>query len=104
MLHCVNMILDIHAIYLGKIIPNISCPWIMSTQFMVEFIDHIHFGLCLTLSYLWPRKCFVLSPKPSLLFVDLLILLVSSCVVFIVGTSDDPICVHFAFKRKILYN
>ena len=104
MLLVVTMILDIHASYLGKIIPNISCPWTMSTQVMVEFIDHIHFGPCLILSYLWPRKCFVLSPKPSLLLVDLLILLISSCVLLIVGTSDDPICVHFAFKIKILHN
>src|SRR3954464_2970571 len=104
MLLVVTMILDIHASYLGKITPNISCPWTMSTQLMVEFIDHIHFGPCLILSYIWPRKCFVLSPKPSLLLVDLLILLISSCVLLIVGTNDDPICVHFAFKRKILHN
>ena len=90
--------------YLGKIILNTSCHWTISTKFMVEFIDHIHFGLCLILSYLWPRKCFVLSPKPSLILVDLLILLISSCVLLIVGTSDDPICVHFAFQRKILHN
>ena len=33
-------------------------------------------------------------------FLDLLILLVSSCVLCNVGSSDDPICVHFAFKIK----
>ena len=84
--------------------PNTSCPWTISTRFMVEFIDHIHFGFCLILYYLLPRTCSVLSPKLSLPLMDLLILLISSYVLFNVGTSDDPICVHFAFKRKILHN
>ena len=58
MLLVVTMILDIYASYLGKIIPNISCPWTMSTQFMVEFIDHIHFGLCLNFVLPLAKKMF----------------------------------------------
>src|SRR4051812_31767982 len=104
MLLVVTMILDIHASYLGKIIPNISCPWTMSTKFMVESIDHIHFGPYLIFSYLWPSKCIVCSNVFLASFGSFYFYLVSSCVLFNVGSSDDLICVHFTFKRKILHN
>jgi hypothetical protein len=98
------MILDLRINYHREIIPNISCPWTIDTLSYGIYIGHLYIGYCFQLPYLSPKMYLFSIPLSSVTFVIPFDFVNLVLCYFYVGRCDDPTCVHFLFKCKIVNN
>jgi hypothetical protein len=106
MLLCVKMILDLCVNYHrgnnSKYLLSMD-NW-YSIMWHINYLSSLHWILLLIILSLAKKCiCFISHCLPWLLWFHF-ILLNLFCVILNVGRYDDPICVHFVFKCKIINN